>query len=154
MDDLMSADYVLDMAVKACFDTTGTVKTEMTMRVIMWKMAKETKKAKLHKVDAPTVQEVKTVSFQLAECYDWDYQQMRLRKGDDPRIRSTMEDEILLHNAGSAWVPELEDTNMFQTDARDHAADRDAEAYENQKSFRTGEQIRADDELFRENPCW
>ena len=80
---------------------------------------------------------MKTVSFQLAECYDWDYQRARLRRGDDPRIRSTMEDEILLHNAGSAWVPELEDTNMFQTDSRDRAADRDAEAYENQKYFRT-----------------
>ena len=69
--DMMSADYLLEC------------------------MAKETKKAKLHKVDAPTVQEMKTVCFQLAECYDWDYQRMRLRRGDDPRIRSTMDDEIL-----------------------------------------------------------
>ena len=105
--DMMSADYMLDMAVKACFDTTGTIKTEMTMRVIMWNMAKETKKAKLHKVDAPTVQEMKTVSFQLAECYNWDHR-FRLRRGDDPKIRATMEDEVLLHNAGSAWAPELE----------------------------------------------
>ena len=63
-----------------------------------------------------------------------------------------MEDEFLLHEAGSAETLELEDTNMFQTDSRDRAADRDAEAYENQKHFRTGEQIMADDELFRENP--
>ena len=77
---------------------------------------------------------------------------MRLKRGDDPKIRATMEDEILLHDAGSAETLELEDTNMFQTDSRDRAADRDAEAYENQKYFRTGEQITADDELFRENP--
>ena len=32
---------MLDMAVRACFDTSGTIKTEMTMRVIMWHMAKE-----------------------------------------------------------------------------------------------------------------
>ena len=75
---------MLDMAVRACFDTTGTIKTEMTMRVIMWHMAKESKKAKLHKVAAPTVQQLKTVSFQLAECYDWNTRKMRLRKGDDP----------------------------------------------------------------------
>ena len=48
--DMMSADYMLDMAVRACFDTTGTIKTEMTVRVIMWHMAKEGKRAKLHKV--------------------------------------------------------------------------------------------------------
>ena len=104
--DMMSADYLLNIAIRACFDTSGTIKTEMTMRAIMWNMAKETKRAKLHKVDAPAVQEIKTVSFQLAECYEWDHRS-RLRKGDDPRIRSTMEDEILLHNAGSAWNPEL-----------------------------------------------
>ena len=77
---------------------------------------------------------------------------VQAEKGDDPRIRSTMEDEILLHNAGSAWNPELEDTNMFQTDSRDRAADRDAEAYDNQRYFRTGDQITADHKLFRENP--
>ena len=92
--DMMSADYVLEKAVNACFDTTGTIKTEMTMRVIMWHMAKEGKRAKLHKVAAPTVQALKTVSFQLAECYDWESRVMRLRKGDDPKIRATMEDEI------------------------------------------------------------
>ena len=43
--DMMSADYLLDMAVRAFFDTTGTVKTEMTMRVIVWNMAKESKRA-------------------------------------------------------------------------------------------------------------
>ena len=100
----------------------------------------------------PDVQELRTVSFQLAEGYDWDSWKMKLRRGDDPKIRATMEDEILLHEAGSAETLELEDTTMFQTDSRDRAADRDAEAYENQKSFRTGEQIKADDELFRENP--
>ena len=46
---MMSADYLLDIAVKACFDTSGTIKTEMTTRVIMWNMAKESKKATLHK---------------------------------------------------------------------------------------------------------
>ena len=152
MYDMMSGDYMLDMAVRACFDTTGTIKTEMTMRVIMWHMAKEGKRAKLHKVAAPTVQELKTVSFQLAESYDWESRAMRLKRGEDPKIRATMEDEILLHEAGSAETLELEDTNMFQTDSRDRAADRDAEAYENQKYFRTGEQITADDQLFRENP--
>ena len=44
------------------------------------------------------------------------------------------------------------DTNMYQTDSRDRAADRDAEAYDSQRYFRTGEQIVADDRLFRENP--
>ena len=53
---------------------------------------------------------------------------MKLRKGDNPRIRATMEDEVLLYNAGSADTLELEDTNMYQTDSRDRAADRDAEA--------------------------
>ena len=145
--DLMSADYLLDMAVKSCFETTGTIKTEMTMRVILWNMSKEGKK-KLHKVSAPAAQEMKTVSFQLASCYDWDTRRMRLRRGDDPMIRATMEDEI-----GSADDDlELEDTNMYQTDSRDRAADRDAEAYEGFRHFRTSEQIVADDALFMENP--
>ena len=152
MYDLMSADYMLDMAVKSCFDTTGTIKTEMTMRVILWSMVKEGKKSKLHKVAAPAAQELKTVSFQLASCYDWDTRRMRLRKGDNPEIRPTMEDEVLLYNAGSADTLELEDTNMYQTDSRDRAADRDAEAYEGYKNFRTSEQIVADDALFQENP--
>ena len=150
--DLMSADYLLDMAVKSCFETTGTIKTEMTMRVILWNMTKEGKK-KLHKVSAPAAQEMKTVSIQLASCYEWDTRKMKLRWGDDPTIRATMEDEILLHNAGSADDDlELEDTNMYQTDSRDRAADRDAEAYEGFKHFRTSEQIVADDALFKETP--
>ena len=121
------------------------------MRVILWNVSKEGKK-KLHKVDAPAAQELKTVSFQLASCYEWDTRKMKLRKGDNPRIRATMEDEVLLGNAGSAETLELEDTNMYQTDSRDRAADRDAEAYEGFKHFRTSQQIVADDALFKENP--
>ena len=60
--DMMSADYLLDMAVRSCFETTGTIKTEMTMRVILWSMVKEGKK-KLHKVSAPAAQELKTGEF-------------------------------------------------------------------------------------------
>ena len=63
-----------------------------------------------------------------------------------------MEDEILLGQAGSAQAFELEDTNMYQTDTRDQAADRDAEAYEGFKHFRTSQKIEADDALFMENP--
>ena len=48
---LMSADYLLDLVVKANFDTCGTIKSEMVMRVIKWNMAKETRKARLHKVE-------------------------------------------------------------------------------------------------------
>ena len=77
---------------------------------------------------------------------------MRLRRGDNPKIRATLEDEVLLGQAGSAGTPELEDTNMYQTDSRDRAADRDAEAYEGFKHFRTSQQIEADDALFEENP--
>ena len=53
---------------------------------------------------------------------------------------------------GSADTLELEDTNMYQTDSRDRAADSDAEAYEGYKHFRTSEQIVADDVLFMDNP--
>ena len=148
--DTMSADYLLDMSVNSCFETTGTIKTEMTMRVILWNVTKEGKK-KLHKVATPAAQELKTVSFQLESCYE-DTRKMKLRKGDNPRIRATMQDEVLLYNAGSADTLELEDTNMYQTDSRDRAADRDAEAYEGFKHFRTSEQIVADDALFMENP--
>ena len=49
---LMSADYLLDLAVRASFDTCGTVKTEMGMRVIKWNMVKESRRSKLYKVDA------------------------------------------------------------------------------------------------------
>ena len=63
--------------------------------------------------------------------YDWDLRNYRLRKGDAPWSKMTMEEEeVLIHSAGSAWNPELEDTNMYQTDSRDCAADRDADAYE------------------------
>ena len=51
------------------------------MRVIMWHMAKEGKRSKLHKVAAPTVQEMKTVSFQLAENYAWDSPENEVEKG-------------------------------------------------------------------------
>ena len=134
--DIMSADYMLDMSVNACFETMEMIKTEMTMRVILWNVSKEGKK-KLHKVDAPAAQELKTVCFQSSSCYEWDRQKMRLRRGDNPKIRATMQDEILLGQAGSAQTFELEDTNMYQTDSRDRAADRDAEAYEGFKHFRT-----------------
>ena len=149
--DVMSADYLLDMAVNACFETMEMVKTEMTMRVILWNVSKDGKK-KLHKVDTPAAQELKTVCFQSSSCYDWDHRKMRLRRGDDPKIRATMEDEILLSQAGSAQAFELEDTNMYQTDTRDQAADRDAEAYEGFKHFRTSQKIEADVALFIENP--
>ena len=149
--DVMSADYLLDMTVNACFGTMEMVKTEMTMRVILWNVSKDGKK-KLHKVDKPAAQELKTVCFQSRSCYDWDHQAMRLRRGDDPKIRATLEDEILLSQAGSAQAFELEDTNMYQTDTRDQAADRDAEAYEGFKHFRTSQKIEADVPLFIENP--
>ena len=142
---------MLDMSVNACFETMEMIKTEMTMRVILWNVSKEGKK-KLHKVDAPAAQELKTVCFQSSSCYEWDRQKMRLRRGDNPRIRATMEDEILLGQAGSAQALELEDTNMYQTDTRDQAADRDAEAYEGFKNFKTSQKIVADDALFIENP--
>ena len=149
--DVMSADYLLDMSVNSCFETMETIKTEMTMRVILWNVSKEGKK-KLHKVDAPAAQELKTVCFQSSSCYEWNRQEMRLRRGDNPKIRATMEDELLLGQAGSAQTFELEDTNMYQTDSRDRAADRDAEAYEGFKHFRTSQKIVADDALFIENP--
>ena len=141
--DMMSADYLLDMAVKACFDTTGTIKTEMTMRVIVWSMAKESKKAKLHKVDAPTVQEMKTVSFQLAECYAWDYQRARLRRGDDPRIRSTMD---------CCTMPEAHGFQSWKTLICFKLTRGIVRLTLMLLALRTGEQITADDKLFRENP--
>ena len=134
--DMMSADYLLDVAVKANFDTCGTIKTEMVTRVIKWNMAKESKGSKLHKVDAPSVKEFKAVSFVIADEYDWDNRN-RLKKGNAPYIRATMEDEGLMNTAGSAWNSELEDTNMFQTDSRDRPADRDAETYDNQRHLVT-----------------
>ena len=63
-----------------------------------------------------------------------------------------MEEEILLGQAGSAQAFELEDTSMYQTDTRDQAADRDAEAYEGFKHFKTSQKIEADVALFIENP--
>ena len=39
------------------------------MRVIKWNMVKESKRAKLHKVDAPSLKEFKTVSFMKAEYF-------------------------------------------------------------------------------------
>ena len=68
---------------------------------------------------------------------------MKLRKGDNPRIRATMEDEVLLGNAGSADTLELEDTNMYQTDSRDRAADRDAEAYKTNEKKQHGGHVGA-----------
>ena len=63
----------------------------------------------------------------------------------------TMEEEVLIYTAGSAWNPELEDANMYQTDSRDRAADRDADTYEQQRFSRNDEQIKADEDLFKEN---
>ena len=68
-----------------------------------------------------------------------------MKRGDDPFIRATREDEVLLYSAGQAWNPELEDTNMFQTDSRDRAADRDADAYDDMRYSRTNEQVVAED---------
>ena len=87
--DMSTADYMPDVAVKSCFEMTGTIKTEMTMRVILWNMVKEGKK-KLHTISKPAAQELQTVSFQLASCYEWDTRSMRLRRGDDPVIRASM----------------------------------------------------------------
>ena len=53
--DMMSADYLLDIVVKANFDTRGTIKSEMVMRVIKWNMSKDSKKARLAPVQSTSL---------------------------------------------------------------------------------------------------
>ena len=44
--------------------------------------------------------------------------------------RQRMEEEILQNDMGNVDRADFEERNMFHTDARDRAADRDAEAHE------------------------
>ena len=107
-------------------ESTGMVKTELSMQILKWSV-KKPKKAKMIFVDKPVAKSFKAVSFSQKEEFD---RYVRVRPGRAVCNKPTAEDESLHKDLGGAESAVLEETNMFQTDSRDLAADREAEEQE------------------------
>ena len=122
---LVSADYLVSLQTGA-FGTTGMVKTELSMQILQWNVRKPNK-AKMNTVDQPVAKSFKAVSFSQKEEFD---RYVRVRPGRAVYNKPTAEDESLHKDLGGAESAVLEETNMFQTDSRDLAADREAEEQE------------------------
>ena len=84
-------------------------------------------KAKMNFVNQPTVKSFQAFSFNRKNEFDKD---VWVCSGRAVYNKPTMEDMALSRDMGSAESAVLEETNMYQTDSRDKAADREAEEHE------------------------
>ena len=79
---------------------------------------------------------------------EFDAGKVRAKRGDAAWARLGLDEEILQRDMGDVESAEFEETNMFHTDDRDSAADRNVEAHELYVKF----EGTADVPLFEENP--
>ena len=130
--------------------SNNTVKNEVTMQVIKWTVSthKSKKAYKLNTIDKPSVQTLGAYAFIPREDY---HQDAWLSGGREVQLRSNSDDLALARTLGSVDETALEETNMFQTDARDLAADREAEEHEDNFDCYGEKEVSSMDSIFKEN---
>ena len=79
------------------------------------------------------------------------HKDVRLRAGREVYNKSTVDDWALARSLGSLEEVSLEETNVFQTDSRDLAADREAEEHLDNFDVYGEEKVSSVDELFKGN---
>ena len=109
---------------------------------------KSNKSYKLNTIDQPTVQGLQAFAFvPRAESH----QDVWLRSGRDVYNKPTAEDWALARDLGAIEDVVLEETNMFQTDSRDLAADWEAEEHQDTSRVYGERGVSSADQLFKEN---
>ena len=138
------------MEVTGSFATNGVVKTEISMQILKWTVTthKSKKSYKMNTIDQPTVQGHQAFAFVPRAEYHKD---VWLRTGRDVYNKATVEDWALARDLGSIEDAALEETNLFQTDSRDLAADREAEEHLDTFDVYGEQEVSSADQLFKEN---
>ena len=148
--DLVSSDYLVSAYVTGSYVSNNTVKNEVTMQVLKWTVStsKSKKTYKLNTIDKPSVQTLGAYAFIPREDY---HQDAWLSGGREVQLKSNADDLALSRTLGSVDDTALEETNMFQTDARDLAADREAEEHEDNFDCYGEKEVSSRDSIFKEN---
>ena len=128
----------------------NVVKSEITMNVLKWTVTahKSKKSYKLNTIDHPTVQVLGAYTFIPRAEYHPD---AWVHDGREVQSRPTIDDWALARSLGSTEEAVLEETNMFQTDSRDLAADREAEEHVDNFDTYGESEVSSVDKLFKEN---
>ena len=150
--DLVSSDYLVSAYVYGSYASNNVVKNEVNMQVLKWTVtshkSKSKKAYKLNTIDKPSVQALSAYAFIPREDY---HQDAWLRSGREVQLRPNVDDLALARTLGSVEETALEETNMFQTDARDLAADREAEEHEDNFDCYGEKEVSSMDNIFKEN---
>ena len=148
--NLVSSDYLVSAEVTGSFASNNVVKNEITMQILKWTVTAHTlkKSYKMNTIDQPTVQAHEAVAFIPRVEYHKD---VRLRSGREVYNKATVDDWALARSLGSIEDAALEETNMFQTDTRDLAADREAEEHLDNFDVYGEQEVSSVDKLFKEN---
>ena len=148
--NLVSSDYLVSAAVTGLYASNNVVKSEITMNVLKWTVTahKSKKSHKMNTIDHPTVQVLGALAFIPRVEYHPD---AWVKTGREVQNRPTMDDWALARSLGSTEDAALEETNMFQTDSRDLAADREAEEHIDNFDMYGEKEVSSVDKLFREN---
>ena len=148
--DLVSSDYLVSAYVTGSYVSNNTVKNEVNMQVLKWTVSshKSKKTYKLNTIDKPSVQVLGAYALIPREDY---HQDAWLKGGREVQLKSNAEDLALARTLGSIEDSALEETNMFQTDARDLAADREAEEHEDNFDCYGEKEVSSMDYIFKEN---
>ena len=121
--NLVSSDYLVSAEVTGSYVSNNVVKNEITMHILKWTVTshKSKKAYKMNTIDHPTVQALGALAFIPRVEYHKD---AWVKTGREVQNKATVDDWALARSLGSIEDAVLEETNMFQTDTRDLAADR------------------------------
>ena len=140
----------MSATVTGLYASNNVVKSEITMNVLKWTVTahKSKKSYKLNTIDHPTVQVLGAYTFIPRAEYHPD---AWVHDGREVQSRPTIDDWALARSLGSTEEAVLEETNMFQTDSRDLAADREAEEHVDNFDTYGESEVSSVDKLFKEN---
>ena len=140
---LVSADYLVSMHTTGSFATTGVIKSKLSIQILKWTV-KKSDKGKMNpqsKASRPSYSSGMLSSTKTSG----------VRAGRAVYNKPTDEDWALARDMGGAENAVLEETNMFQTDSRDLAADREAEEHADVLQAYGESSVSSADPLFLEN---
>ena len=147
---IVSSDYLISAEATGSYTSNNVVKNEVTMQVLKWTVTshKSKKPYKMNTIDHPTVQALGALAFLPRVEF---HQDARIRDGWEVQNKATVDDWALARSLGAIEDAALEETNMFQTDSRDLAADREAEEHVDNFDMYGEKEISSVDKLFKEN---
>ena len=138
---------MVSMTVTGSFANAGMIKNELSVNILKWTV-KAGKSGKLSHIHQPTVVEHGANAYVPEAEY---HQDVWAHSGRAVYNKPTMDDQALARQLGAVESAALEETNMYQTDSRDLAADREAEEYADTARTYGQSSVSSADALFKEN---